>query len=42
MTGRAWVAREETVVLLVVVVEWSVFLLFPVIKMLFPEWTIAQ
>lgn len=42
MTGRAWVAREGTVVLLVVVVGWSVLLLSPVIEMLFPEWTIAQ
>lgn len=42
MTERAWVAREGTVVLLVVVVGWSVLLLFPVMKMLFPEWTIAQ
>lgn len=42
MTERAWVAREGTVVLLVVVVGWSVLLLSPVIEMLFPEWTIAQ
>lgn len=42
MTGRAWVAREGTVVLLVVVVGWSVLLLSPVIEILFAEWTIAQ
>lgn len=42
MTERAWVAREGTVVLLVVVVGCSVLLLSPVIEMLFPEWTIAQ